>query len=93
MLLLFVANDITLIVLVNIGRRLEPAANQSANSILLPRSLGYSLLAGWIHSFSRVSMRSFLGGCPLQRVERWRRVGGIGVFSTGGGRGNLLFQL
>ena len=29
--ILFVAKDVTLIVLVNIGRRLEPAANQSAN--------------------------------------------------------------
>ena len=58
MLLLFVANGITLIVLVNIGRRLEPAANQSANRILFSRGLASSLLAGWIHSFSRVSIRS-----------------------------------
>ncbi len=58
MLLLFVANGITLIVLVNIGRRLEPAANQSANTYSALNFASY-LLAGWIHSFSRVSIRSF----------------------------------
>ena len=65
--LLFVANDITLIVLVNIGRRLEPAANQSANKYSALDFASY-LLAGWIHSFSRVSIGSLLGGYPLQRV-------------------------